>query len=197
MCCPRQKLPLTTLCWCYFSFYRTVKVNLDIFLILSMFKRNCSYLWKWNQSTELQSNLMEEKKSQKEEFVRLWHLLLIFLTRYGRVYATAADPYHHSVGPTTTYGVGTMVSWVKHAQLPVNICSRPCSHLAHCFCQQASLYRGGYNRFTPYWPVQLGKTGGGACLMNSGADRLWDLKPLHHNLSSSQTDWCYESCRTH
>ncbi|KAG9276309.1 hypothetical protein AMEX_G8616 [Astyanax mexicanus] len=41
---------------------------------------------------------------------------------YGRVYATATDPYHHSVGPTTTYGVGTM----------------------------ASLYRGGYNRFTPY-----------------------------------------------
>uniref|UniRef100_A0A8C6T429 RNA binding fox-1 homolog 1, like n=1 Tax=Neogobius melanostomus TaxID=47308 RepID=A0A8C6T429_9GOBI len=29
---------------------------------------------------------------------------------YGRVYATTADPYHHSVGPTTTYGVGTMVS---------------------------------------------------------------------------------------
>ncbi|TMS10910.1 RNA binding protein fox-1-like protein 1-like [Larimichthys crocea] len=27
---------------------------------------------------------------------------------YGRVYTTAADPYHHSVGPTTTYGVGTM-----------------------------------------------------------------------------------------
>uniref|UniRef100_A0A8C6M4L0 RNA binding protein fox-1 homolog n=1 Tax=Nothobranchius furzeri TaxID=105023 RepID=A0A8C6M4L0_NOTFU len=41
---------------------------------------------------------------------------------YGRVFATAADPYHHSVGPTTTYGVGTV----------------------------ASLYRGGYNRFTPY-----------------------------------------------
>ncbi|XP_028836811.1 RNA binding protein fox-1 homolog 1-like [Denticeps clupeoides] len=41
---------------------------------------------------------------------------------YGRVYATATDPYHHSVGPTTTYGVGTV----------------------------ASLYRGGYNRFTPY-----------------------------------------------
>ncbi|KAK2855303.1 hypothetical protein Q7C36_007172 [Tachysurus vachellii] len=39
---------------------------------------------------------------------------------YGRVYTT--DPYHHSVGPTTTYGVSTM----------------------------ASLYRGGYNRFTPY-----------------------------------------------
>ncbi|XP_051576925.1 RNA binding protein fox-1 homolog 1-like isoform X1 [Myxocyprinus asiaticus] len=41
---------------------------------------------------------------------------------YGRVYAAATDPYHHSVGPTTSYGVGTM----------------------------ASLYRGGYNRFTPY-----------------------------------------------
>ncbi|KAM9405001.1 RNA binding protein fox-1 homolog 1-like isoform 3-T3 [Salvelinus alpinus] len=41
---------------------------------------------------------------------------------YGRVYAAATDPYHHSVGPTATYGVGTM----------------------------ASLYRGGYNRFTPY-----------------------------------------------
>ncbi|XP_077455807.1 RNA binding protein fox-1 homolog 1-like [Stigmatopora argus] len=41
---------------------------------------------------------------------------------YGRVYAAAADPYHHSVGPTTTYGVGTV----------------------------ASLYRGAYNRFTPY-----------------------------------------------
>ncbi|XP_035287555.1 RNA binding protein fox-1 homolog 1-like isoform X2 [Anguilla rostrata] len=41
---------------------------------------------------------------------------------YGRVYTAAADPYHHSVGPTATYGVGTV----------------------------ASLYRGGYNRFTPY-----------------------------------------------
>ncbi|XP_068616538.1 RNA binding protein fox-1 homolog 1-like [Brachionichthys hirsutus] len=41
---------------------------------------------------------------------------------YGRVYAAAADPYHPSVGPTATYGVGTV----------------------------ASLYRGGYNRFAPY-----------------------------------------------
>ncbi|XP_037395694.1 RNA binding protein fox-1 homolog 3-like isoform X6 [Pygocentrus nattereri] len=40
---------------------------------------------------------------------------------YGRVYATA-DPYHHTIGPATTYSVGTM----------------------------ASLYRGAYNRFTPY-----------------------------------------------
>ncbi|MGH0148013.1 UNVERIFIED_CONTAM: hypothetical protein FKN15_033287 [Acipenser sinensis] len=40
---------------------------------------------------------------------------------YGRVYATA-DPYHHTIGPAAAYSVGTM----------------------------ASLYRGGYNRFTPY-----------------------------------------------
>ncbi|XP_055362267.1 RNA binding protein fox-1 homolog 3 isoform X2 [Betta splendens] len=40
---------------------------------------------------------------------------------YGRVYATA-DPYHHTIGPTATYSVGTM----------------------------ASLYRGGCSRFTPY-----------------------------------------------
>ncbi|XP_072530623.1 RNA binding protein fox-1 homolog 3-like isoform X4 [Salminus brasiliensis] len=40
---------------------------------------------------------------------------------YGRVYATA-DPYHHTIGPATTYSVGTM----------------------------ASLYRGAYSRFTPY-----------------------------------------------
>ncbi|EDL34677.1 DNA segment, Chr 11, Brigham & Women's Genetics 0517 expressed, isoform CRA_d, partial [Mus musculus] len=40
---------------------------------------------------------------------------------YGRVYA-AADPYHHTIGPTATYSIGTM----------------------------ASLCRGGYSRFTPY-----------------------------------------------
>ncbi|XP_026077172.1 RNA binding protein fox-1 homolog 3-like isoform X4 [Carassius auratus] len=40
---------------------------------------------------------------------------------YGRVYATT-DPYHHTIGPAAAYSVGTM----------------------------ASLYRGGYSRFTPY-----------------------------------------------
>uniref|UniRef100_A0A8C4XI37 RNA binding protein fox-1 homolog n=1 Tax=Erpetoichthys calabaricus TaxID=27687 RepID=A0A8C4XI37_ERPCA len=30
---------------------------------------------------------------------------------YGRVYTAAADPYHHTVGPTATYGVGTVVSY--------------------------------------------------------------------------------------
>ncbi|XP_042603453.1 RNA binding protein fox-1 homolog 3-like isoform X5 [Cyprinus carpio] len=40
---------------------------------------------------------------------------------YGRVYATT-DPYHHTIAPAATYSVGTM----------------------------ASMYRGGYSRFTPY-----------------------------------------------
>ncbi|XP_077304950.1 RNA binding protein fox-1 homolog 1 isoform X4 [Lithobates pipiens] len=39
---------------------------------------------------------------------------------YGRVYAT--DPYHHTLAPTATYGVGAV----------------------------ASIYRGGYSRFAPY-----------------------------------------------
>ncbi|XP_020669453.1 RNA binding protein fox-1 homolog 3 isoform X4 [Pogona vitticeps] len=45
----------------------------------------------------------------------------VFAPSYGRVYA-AADPYHHTIGPAATYSIGTM----------------------------ASLYRGGYSRFTPY-----------------------------------------------
>ncbi|XP_023794763.1 RNA binding protein fox-1 homolog 3, partial [Cyanistes caeruleus] len=45
----------------------------------------------------------------------------LFAPSYGRVYA-AADPYHHTIGPAATYSIGTM----------------------------ASLYRGGYSRFTPY-----------------------------------------------
>nr|XP_056722487.1 RNA binding protein fox-1 homolog 1 isoform X19 [Euleptes europaea] len=39
---------------------------------------------------------------------------------YGRLYA--ADPYHHTLTPATTYGVGSV----------------------------ASIYRGGYSRFAPY-----------------------------------------------
>lgn len=91
------------------------------------------------------------------------------LRRYGRVYATAADPYHHSVGPTTTYGVGTMVSLVKtrHSRCwKLHLLW----HLARCFCHQASLYRGGYNRFTPYWVTRQGSGEGGmrSSLLNSG-----------------------------
>uniref|UniRef100_A0A3B4UTZ4 RNA binding protein fox-1 homolog 3 n=1 Tax=Seriola dumerili TaxID=41447 RepID=A0A3B4UTZ4_SERDU len=52
------------------------------------------------------------------------------LHSYGRVYATA-DPYHHTIGPAATYSVGTMVTFSS-------------------LMLQASLYRGGCSRFTPY-----------------------------------------------
>ena len=74
-------------------------------------------------------------------------VLVYFVLRYGRVYATAADPYHHSVGPTTTYGVGTVVSC--HARTHTHTHTH--TDKAWASVQQASLYRGGYNRFTPYW----------------------------------------------
>lgn len=32
----------------------------------------------------------------------------LFFPSYGRVYA-ATDPYHHTIGPTATYSIGTMV----------------------------------------------------------------------------------------
>lgn len=78
----------------------------------------------------------------------------LHLGSYGRVYATAADPYHHAVGPTTTYGMGTVVSWQRRTQLCLEVTrgvAPPPSHPDDTFCQQAGLYRGGYNRFTPYW----------------------------------------------
>uniref|UniRef100_H3BGD1 RNA binding protein fox-1 homolog 3 n=1 Tax=Latimeria chalumnae TaxID=7897 RepID=H3BGD1_LATCH len=66
---------------------------------------------------------------------------------YGRVY-TAADPYHHTIGPAATYSIGTMVSYA-----PLN----PHKKKAHLkdtglatLMLQASLYRGGYSRFSPY-----------------------------------------------
>uniref|UniRef100_A0A8B9H7E3 RNA binding protein fox-1 homolog n=1 Tax=Astyanax mexicanus TaxID=7994 RepID=A0A8B9H7E3_ASTMX len=38
-----------------------------------------------------------------------YRFFLLAKIHYGRVYATA-DPYHHSIAPTNTYSVGTMVS---------------------------------------------------------------------------------------
>lgn len=81
--------------------------------------------------------------------------LLYFVLRYGRVYATAADPYHHSVGPTTTYGVGTVVSC--HARTHARTRTTGPDKAWCTFLQQASLYRGGYNRFTPYWDASTGR----------------------------------------
>ncbi|KAI5103404.1 RNA binding protein fox-1-like 3 isoform X2, partial [Silurus meridionalis] len=61
---------------------------------------------------------------------------------YGRVYATA-DPYHHTIGPAATYSVGTMVSQPKYFTLIGTF-------FFSSLMLQASLYRGGYSRFTPY-----------------------------------------------
>lgn len=123
-------------------------------------------------------------------FTSAFHFLLFvfffFWPRYGRVYATAADPYHHSVGPTTTYGVGTMVSWVKTHTATVD--SHVCPMCADTCCP-ASVTRlvcteedttasprtepaseeavGGLNR--------LSRTLGLAELWMM-QDRLWDLR---------------------
>ncbi|NXQ49915.1 RFOX3 protein, partial [Catharus fuscescens] len=60
---------------------------------------------------------------------------------YGRVYA-AADPYHHTIGPAATYSIGTMV---RAAPRPSSA-----SRGTAASPGRASLYRGGYSRFTPY-----------------------------------------------
>ncbi|XP_055510168.1 RNA binding protein fox-1 homolog 3-like isoform X3 [Leucoraja erinacea] len=66
---------------------------------------------------------------------------------YGRVYA-AADPYHHTIAPAATYSVGTM----RYTQENTGRNHTPSLMPNVCFvyANQASLYRGGYNRFTPY-----------------------------------------------
>ncbi|NXN37204.1 RFOX3 protein, partial [Rhinoptilus africanus] len=75
---------------------------------------------------------------------------------YGRVYA-AADPYHHTIGPAATYSIGTMVRAAPAAFLcfPGRAAAEGQPH-AGCEGRRgaaprgASLYRGGYSRFTPY-----------------------------------------------
>ncbi|NXO50732.1 RFOX3 protein, partial [Aramus guarauna] len=79
---------------------------------------------------------------------------------YGRVYA-AADPYHHTIGPAATYSIGTMVRAAPAAFFcfPARAAAslgRGAQHGWHSSPGslrgrgQASLYRGGYSRFTPY-----------------------------------------------
>ncbi|NXP49459.1 RFOX3 protein, partial [Heliornis fulica] len=74
---------------------------------------------------------------------------------YGRVYA-AADPYHHTIGPAATYSIGTMVRAAPAALFcfpAEDWGSAALSILIGFFSSlmlQASLYRGGYSRFTPY-----------------------------------------------
>ncbi|NXH02289.1 RFOX3 protein, partial [Loxia leucoptera] len=71
---------------------------------------------------------------------------------YGRVYA-AADPYHHTIGPAATYSIGTMV---RAAPRPSSASRGAADSPGRGLAQgrdcgrAASLYRGGYSRFTPY-----------------------------------------------
>ncbi|NWR11849.1 RFOX3 protein, partial [Paradoxornis webbianus] len=66
---------------------------------------------------------------------------------YGRVYA-AADPYHHTIGPAATYSIGTMV---RAAPRPSSASRGAADSPGRASLMlQASLYRGGYSRFTPY-----------------------------------------------
>lgn len=55
------------------------------------------------------------------------------------------------------------------------------SHLVLCLCQQASLYRGGYNRFTPYWEVLSSKE---ASLSDLGLIWWDDVEQVVTSLSS-------------
>ncbi|XP_067914236.1 RNA binding protein fox-1 homolog 3 isoform X2 [Heterodontus francisci] len=66
---------------------------------------------------------------------------------YGRVYA-AADPYHHTIAPAATYSVGTM----RYTQESTgrNYIPSLTPNVCFVYTNQASLYRGGYSRFTPY-----------------------------------------------
>ncbi|NWJ01468.1 RFOX3 protein, partial [Crypturellus undulatus] len=77
---------------------------------------------------------------------------------YGRVYA-AADPYHHAIGPAATYSIGTMVRAAAAPAPALGSGRGPARRRAmwcgtvQCSamqCSAASLYRGGYSRFTPY-----------------------------------------------
>ncbi|NWQ85986.1 RFOX3 protein, partial [Burhinus bistriatus] len=75
---------------------------------------------------------------------------------YGRVYA-AADPYHHTIGPAATYSIGTMVRAAPAAFLCFLVEELGFASLSNTdwlffssLMLQASLYRGGYSRFTPY-----------------------------------------------
>ncbi|XP_053412382.1 RNA binding protein fox-1 homolog 1 isoform X3 [Nycticebus coucang] len=65
---------------------------------------------------------------------------------YGRVYA--ADPYHHALAPAPTYGVGTMNAFAPLTDAKTRSHADDVGLVLSSL--QASIYRGGYNRFAPY-----------------------------------------------
>ncbi|KAK7825818.1 hypothetical protein U0070_008574 [Myodes glareolus] len=71
---------------------------------------------------------------------------LFFLCSYGRVYA--ADPYHHTLAPAPTYGVGAMNAFAPLTDAKTRSHADDVGLVLSSL--QASIYRGGYNRFAPY-----------------------------------------------
>ncbi|XP_040212922.1 RNA binding protein fox-1 homolog 1 isoform X3 [Rana temporaria] len=65
---------------------------------------------------------------------------------YGRVYAT--DPYHHTLAPTATYGVGAMNAFAPFTDAKTRSHADDVGLVLSSL--QASIYRGGYSRFAPY-----------------------------------------------
>ncbi|XP_048188231.1 RNA binding protein fox-1 homolog 1 isoform X8 [Perognathus longimembris pacificus] len=65
---------------------------------------------------------------------------------YGRVYA--ADPYHHPLAPAPTYGVGAMNAFAPLTDAKTRSHADDVGLVLSSL--QASIYRGGYNRFAPY-----------------------------------------------
>ncbi|XP_056392183.1 RNA binding protein fox-1 homolog 1 isoform X3 [Hyla sarda] len=68
------------------------------------------------------------------------------LDNYGRVYA--ADPYHHTLAPAATYGVGTVNAFAPFTDAKTRSHADDVGLVLSSL--QASIYRGGYSRFAPY-----------------------------------------------
>ncbi|XP_077172612.1 RNA binding protein fox-1 homolog 1 isoform X24 [Paroedura picta] len=65
---------------------------------------------------------------------------------YGRLYA--ADPYHHTLTPATTYGVGAVNAFAPLTDAKTRSHADDVGLVLSSL--QASIYRGGYSRFAPY-----------------------------------------------
>lgn len=76
--------------------------------------------------------------------------LSLCLSSYGRVYA--ADPYAAALAAApaaaAAYGVGAMVSHASACLTRSQFFA--CRFLTEICFSQATLYRGGYSRFSPY-----------------------------------------------
>uniref|UniRef100_A0A8C7E5G0 RNA binding protein fox-1 homolog 1 n=1 Tax=Naja naja TaxID=35670 RepID=A0A8C7E5G0_NAJNA len=70
----------------------------------------------------------------------------VFSLSYGRLYA--ADPYHHTLAPAATYGVGAMNAFTPLSDAKNRSHADDVGLVLSSL--QASIYRGGYSRFAPY-----------------------------------------------